>query len=218
MATRKKTLILVRHGEAAGYSSADAPLTSRGRMQALGVYDELERYGLAQSIQACVCSPLSRSLDTLQRICLGRLTLRSAESASLPGSCPVYVTDLARERLTTWGDTGRDASSLLNDSVLALDAPCFGPGLYRLSPRWWLPEELKLSMPATAMPTVSGTESPPLETPLEFQARVAALRRFLFSLPEDVILIVGHSVMFGALSRRAADMRHCQVKTVVLEE
>lgn len=206
-----KTLILMRHGDAAGYEGPDAPLTNRGRMQSRGAYAELERYGLAGAVQAVVCSPLSRSLTTVQAMFEGHGTLRDPAAPAAAGHTPVYVTALARERLTSRGDVGREPAELLADPALALDAACFGRGLSRLPPRWWLGD---------GAPGVGGEAAASLLLPAEsreaFRARIAALRALLWSLPHSTLLLVGHAVTLAALDGRAAGLRHCQIRTVTL--
>lgn len=216
-AVRQKTLVLLRHGEADGYASIDARLTRRGRMQARGVYAELERFGLAASIRSAVCSPLSRSLETLRLVFEGHVPLlassREAPTAeSSPSGISVYVTPLARERLSSWGDAGRDPAALLGDASLALDAGIFGPELARLPPKWWSEEDVT----ADAVAGVDQPRHPSVEPPPAFAARVADLRAFLASLPHDPILVVGHSVLFAALDRRLAGLGHCGLRTISL--
>ena len=220
---RQKTLVMLRHGEADGYASIDARLTRRGRMQARGVYAELARFGVAASIRSAVCSPLSRSLETLRLVFEGHAPLlASSHEASTVESTPsaicVHVTPLARERLSSWGDVGRDPAALLRDASLALDAEVFGPELARLPPQWWSGENMRegRTEDAAAVASVDRPRHPSVEPPPAFATRVEELRAFLASLPHDPILVVGHSVLFAAFDRRLAGLSHCGLRTISL--
>ena len=114
------SVYLIRHGESAFNVGAphprdplifDAPLTQRGKMQAERAREAVLKLG----INAVICSPLTRAIQTALRI--------------FDGTLPITIDATHRELLLNSCDVGRPPKSLASDFP--------GLGFDHLSDHWW---------------------------------------------------------------------------------
>ena len=223
---QRKTVHILRHGEsefnaataAAGSGFADplifdAPLTARGRVQATRARATLAALRLPPDA-LWVVSPLTRALETWALACpvahrVGgdeKTATTSAtasphtSSASHPPFRVVVRADLA-EHLATAGDVGTPASALREAWPVLTAAGAFEG----LPERWWhAPHANCASRGALTA----------CEPRRALTARVGGFRRWLQSVPERVIVCVGHSTHFGTLAGGGARLKNCEVHTM----
>lgn len=245
---KPKRLILIRHGVTEGYHIIDTPLSPEGRRQAaaLGVGCEHLR-----QLDAVVVSPLRRALQTavlalgqaweLQPVLLGEAAPGAGgEPAAPPRGAPgrrrlpMYVTPLARERLSTRGDVGTDWAPPAASGGGGAGAPptpaelrpLVAPVLARLDRGWWarhhhvtLSAAAPAPVPAPRPPAgdASASALPPgaLREPTDaFRRRVAALGAALRALPHGTVAVVAHAHTLRELAGSARLLGFCEVQVL----
>lgn len=265
---RLRRILCMRHAHVASYSSCDASISRQGRMQASQLHaalrsrvdaagegdhvhtssddgagvpcpacvHTLQRY----RINAVVCSPLTRALQTLARVCgashapATSPATAAAAATALPSqasnerephtiflpwqgvSAPLHVCTHARERVLTAGDVPSPLPTLLSSCVCAREcAPPLPVGCVFAQTLERDLHPLSDSWPGGVHKTESADA---------FRARVHALRSFLRHLPcsdgpEDAILLVAHANLLRALmdgSSSTPHMSNCEVRVHLL--
>ena len=221
--SQRKTVHILRHGEsefnaataAAGSGFADplifdAPLTARGRAQATRARATLASLRLPPDA-LWVVSPLTRALETWVLACPvahrvgggGEKTTTASPHASSAAQPPFRVVvraDLA-EHLATAGDVGTPASTLRESWPALTAAGAFDD----LPERWWHAPHANCA---------AGRRLTACEPRRALTARVGGFRRWLQSVPERVVVCVGHSTHFGALAGGGGRLKNCEVHTM----
>ena len=143
LGARKVTLVLVRHGEStfnanptmATKGTPDAPLTLRGKKQAISAGTQLLNLGYSPFNSHWVTSPLTRAMQTLTGA-LHAFDAPNVENAELL-TPNVEVLDLVREQLMTIGDVGRPKSILLEQCKHLVAHKTCAESFEKLDECWW---------------------------------------------------------------------------------
>jgi len=235
----RKVLVVVRHGESEhnalsksgrGWADPhvyDPHLTSVGCQQAVALRGRLLRELRTNPHLSChapesmlwLSSPLQRSLETLLLACpalppfrlSGNHTFRGAHLQSeLARAFPddashaaarrsIKVTPCIAERLCTRGDIGSPAS-VLRSRFKALEG-C----LDLAQERWWFGEQENCRERDTFQRK---------ESTLEFKCRIDEARRFISCQPQQVIVLVGHSVFWKHFFGLDSSLGNCEYKVL----
>lgn len=193
---RDKVVYFVRHGEAAhnvdpaAFSTADNPLTARGRQQASttlrsclrAIVGDADRGG---PFDAVVTSPMTRAIETC---------LYSTDGLLSAGVTP-RVEPLCTERGSSVCDRG-SGRSILQARFPMLNFDALAP-----ADVWWDEDEERYGP--------DSDECDYLQHARIVSARALALAEWLESLPARRVAVFGHAGIFRALLCR--NFRNCEV-------
>jgi len=161
----------------------DAPLTERGKLQAMGLREQLQRLKVADDA-LWVCSPLTRALQT----CL--------LAAPPCGGRQVIIRPELTEHLASKGDVGRPKSLVHAEFPMV-------EGLAEVPEVWW-PE---LDPPSCGARRILGAT----EQIESVRRRAGQFREWLHSRPESSIVVVGHSTWFMQFMGAKTRLKNCEV-------
>lgn len=170
----------------AGGRQFDVPLSTLGRRQAEALGPRLR----ALKADLILVSPLSRALQTLE----GALGADELAAAS-----HVRVTALHTEHVAVSGDVGRPRRQLAAEFPWA--------ALGHLADPWWF-------SPPGSPNDAAGRQFGGRESMAHLRKRVGAFRQYLRELPEQAVVVIGHSTFFRELTGSASRMAHCEICTV----
>jgi glucosyl-3-phosphoglycerate phosphatase len=191
-----KTVYIIRHGESeyneaisrrgTGFSDPlifDAPLTAKGRRQAMSLRQQLAALNLPLNT-VWVTSPLSRAIETLM---LARPPMQRSpdenkhDGGDLMDWGDICILPEVTERALTASDIGRSPSDLADRF------PELAAQLSKLQDVWWWchPDD-----PGCAYRKILGKTEPKEH----LRKRVAAFRKWILARPEKVFVAVGHSL------------------------
>lgn len=224
-ACERKKLYIIRHGESE-YNAAisrrgtsfsdplifDAPLTSKGKAQAISLRATVASWSLPEET-VWITSPLSRAIETLL---LARpypsgngrhrspdenapLNEQSSSGSNTLGICDspwddVFVLPTISERVLTSGDIG------MKPSDLSARFPQFSEQFSLLPEVWWWchPDD-----PGCAYRKTVGKSEPKKSV----EARVVEFKKWIQSRPEKVFVAVGHSLFWKEMVRNIRQTR-----------
>uniref|UniRef100_A0AAV1UJA4 Phosphoglycerate mutase n=1 Tax=Peronospora matthiolae TaxID=2874970 RepID=A0AAV1UJA4_9STRA len=213
-----KTLYCIRHGEST-YNEwrktslwnfswmwvrdpmiIDAPLSAKGKKQALELHEWIAAKQLEEKIQLIITSPLTRAIET---------TIGAFPDTKIP----IIVEPSCREMLDTACDIGRVPTDLAQQFLLRGDID-----FSLLDPFWWL-EMGKFprtgegeALPANIVAPKTADEVRLLrETDEELDARIREFVAKLLERPEQHIAIVGHSSYFKRMLAMNRKLNNCEL-------